>query len=149
MKLEAVIFDCQGVLVDMYTGEASLGIKELLHFFEKNRIKTGIASNLSRAGIDRTLKEVGIEHKFDSISGIDTADFVYKPAPDVFLIAAQNMGAKPENCIGVDDSLDGIQAIISAGMEAVRFVNYETKSDRYTSVSSMSDLLSLINQRIK
>lgn len=44
-----------------------------------------------------------------------------KPAPDLFLLAAQQMGAEPENCLVIEDSLNGIRAGLAAGMEVFRF----------------------------
>ena len=39
-----------------------------------------------------------------------------KPAPDLFLLAAQRMGVSPEECVVIEDSLHGVQAGIAAGM---------------------------------
>ena len=44
-----------------------------------------------------------------------------KPAPDLFLLAAQQMGAEPGNCLVIEDSLNGIRAGLAAGMEVYRF----------------------------
>ncbi len=45
-----------------------------------------------------------------------------KPAPDLFLHAAARMGARPDNCLVIEDSLTGIRAARAAGMEVWRFV---------------------------
>lgn len=42
-----------------------------------------------------------------------------KPAPDLFLFAARNMGAKPADCLVIEDSLAGVQAARAAGMRAI------------------------------
>lgn len=44
-----------------------------------------------------------------------------KPHPDLFLYAAQQMGAAPEQCLVVEDSAPGVLAAASAGMEAFGF----------------------------
>ncbi|MBP7066624.1 HAD family hydrolase [Ferrovibrio sp.] len=44
-----------------------------------------------------------------------------KPAPDLFLFAAQTMGAVPEKCVVVEDSLPGATAGIRAGMQVFAF----------------------------
>ena len=44
-----------------------------------------------------------------------------KPAPDLFLFAAQNMGFKPEDCIVIEDSHLGIQGAKAANMRAIGF----------------------------
>lgn len=45
-----------------------------------------------------------------------------KPAPDLFLYAAQKMGHVPQQCLVIEDSRSGLQAALSAGMEAMHFI---------------------------
>jgi HAD superfamily hydrolase (TIGR01509 family) len=45
-----------------------------------------------------------------------------KPAPDLFLHAAEGMGFGPESCVVIEDSVNGIKAARSAGMRAVGFL---------------------------
>jgi pseudouridine-5'-monophosphatase len=42
-----------------------------------------------------------------------------KPAPDIFLAAAQGLGARPETCLVVEDSPFGVEAAVAAGMRVV------------------------------
>jgi HAD superfamily hydrolase (TIGR01509 family) len=44
-----------------------------------------------------------------------------KPAPDIFLYAAERMGADPEHCLVIEDSLAGIDAAVAARMTAIGF----------------------------
>ena len=44
-----------------------------------------------------------------------------KPAPDLFLFAAQRLGAAPKDCIVVEDSIPGVEAAVAAGMPVVGF----------------------------
>ena len=45
-----------------------------------------------------------------------------KPAPDVFLLAARNMGYDPSDCAVVEDSMPGVLAARAAGMHAYAYV---------------------------
>lgn len=45
-----------------------------------------------------------------------------KPAPDLFLYAAEKMGARPERTLVIEDSLTGIRAGLAAGMTVWRFI---------------------------
>jgi beta-phosphoglucomutase-like phosphatase (HAD superfamily) len=45
-----------------------------------------------------------------------------KPAPDLFLYAAERMGVTPRDCIVVEDSPAGVTAATAAGMTAIGFV---------------------------
>jgi putative hydrolase of the HAD superfamily len=46
-----------------------------------------------------------------------------KPDPIIYLIAAENVQALPENCLYIDDLEDNVEAARTAGMTAVRFEN--------------------------
>lgn len=45
-----------------------------------------------------------------------------KPAPDIFLFAAEKMGVEPANCIVIEDSPLGIEGAVAAGMTAVGYI---------------------------
>lgn len=48
-----------------------------------------------------------------------------KPAPDLFLFAANQTGTKPQNCLVIEDSIPGLTAALSAGMYTVAFIGGE------------------------
>ena len=62
-----------------------------------------------------------MEPRSTSFSVVVTAEEVEhgKPAPDLFLLAAQRMGVAPAHCLVFEDSLLGIEAAERAGMGAV------------------------------
>ena len=51
-----------------------------------------------------------------------------KPAPDIFLYAAQKMGFEPTDCVVVEDSLVGLQAAINASMMPIAFVGCQANN---------------------
>lgn len=77
-----------------------------------------VASGGERADVLETLRLIGLENFFPVII---TADDVTrsKPAPDLFLLAAEKMGIAPEDCLVIEDSLLGVEAADAAGMESV------------------------------
>jgi pseudouridine-5'-monophosphatase len=44
-----------------------------------------------------------------------------KPAPDIFLVAAETLGARPEECVVIEDAPNGVAAALAAGMRVVGF----------------------------
>ena len=67
-----------------------------------------------------------------------------KPAPDVYLAAAERIGIKPTNCLGIEDTKNGAGAVHNAGMVCVGFANPEFPKQDLASadvvVSSFEDL---------
>jgi beta-phosphoglucomutase family hydrolase len=82
------------------------------------RVPLAIATGGQRRIIPRVLERLGIAHFFDALC---TSEDVtnHKPAPDVFLLAAQRIGADPRFCRAYEDTNIGMEAIRAAGMEAV------------------------------
>jgi hypothetical protein len=66
----------------------------------------------------QVLEHLKIRHLFDAVV---TSEMVknQKPAPDIFLEAARRIGVEPQFCRAYEDTDLGLQAIRSAGMEAV------------------------------
>lgn len=80
-----------------------------------------IASGSSTAGLERKPRQVGLFETF--APHIYSAQLVArgKPAPDVFLHAAQAIGVAPENSLAVEDSVNGVTAARAAGMRVIGF----------------------------
>jgi pseudouridine 5'-phosphatase len=54
-----------------------------------------------------------------------------KPAPDIFLAAAQDLGAAPETCVVIEDSPNGLRAALAAGMRVVGFPDPHLERARF------------------
>jgi beta-phosphoglucomutase family hydrolase len=82
------------------------------------RIPMAVASGGTQPIIVQVLEHLKIRHLF---AAVVTSEMVQnqKPAPDIFLEAARRIGVDPKSCRGYEDTDLGIQAIRSAGMEAV------------------------------
>lgn len=94
------------------------GMFELLGFLKENNLKLGIASGTDPDVIKRNMKLVGAVDYFQAFAG--GADVKNgKPAPDVFLLAAERLGVNPENCVIFEDSSNGILAGHRAGMKCI------------------------------
>ena len=75
-----------------------------------------------------------------------------KPAPDLFLLAAERMGARPEACAVVEDSRYGVQAARAAGMDAFAYAGSVTpaamlEGSRTTVFDDMRRLPALLAER--
>ena len=83
-----------------------------------------VASSGAPEKIRFTLEHTGLLHLFEGrmFSGVEVEHG--KPAPDLFLYAAERMGAAPDRCAVVEDTLHGVEAALAAGMTAFGYAWY-------------------------
>lgn len=95
------------------------GVHELLEFLRRKGIRTAVGSAADRIKVNANLAAAGISTELFSaiVSGENVKN--KKPAPDVFLQAAQVMGANPADCIVIEDAVNGIRAAKAAGMKCI------------------------------
>ena len=92
------------------------GVVELFAYLRAKGIKIAIGSASHNA--PALIKAMVLEEYIDYI--VNPSDVKQgKPAPDIFLKAANALGVKPSDCIGVEDAIAGIKAIKTAGMYAI------------------------------
>ena len=103
--------------------KAMEGAEELTHNLKhKYGLKTAIATSSYKDSVDKKLSihKKWIESDFDVIiTGEDKRIKSGKPSPDIFILAANSLGLKPEECIIVEDSINGIKAAMSSGAGVV------------------------------
>jgi len=81
-------------------------------------LAVAVASSSTRARLDRTLVRAGLADAFAvTVAGDEIARG--KPAPDMFLAAAERLGADPARCAVIEDSPPGVAAGLAAGMHTV------------------------------
>ncbi|GGJ46073.1 HAD family hydrolase [Deinococcus roseus] len=79
-----------------------------------------VASGSHLTRIQQSLQLTGLTEFFQHIFSIDQVKHG-KPAPDLFLLAAETLGYRPENCLVIEDSITGVQAAVAAGMPVLGF----------------------------
>jgi HAD superfamily hydrolase (TIGR01509 family) len=100
---------------------AGWGEQGILEALDQIELPTCVASSGTHDHLRYTLGLTGL---YDRFAGrIFSAEDVPngKPAPDLFLHAAERMGAEPAGCVVVEDSRAGVQAARAAGMRALAF----------------------------
>lgn len=96
------------------------GMHEILDLFRKHHYKMAIASSSRRLQIENNLRLSHIEQYFDAtVSGRDDGIRNGKPAPDIFLKAADKIGLSPEECYVFEDAYNGIRAAAAAGARPI------------------------------
>lgn len=98
------------------------GIRKLLAELKSSGMRIGLASSSSREFIEFILNKLEVIEFFEVIiSGEEVAKS--KPAPDIFLKAAEALNVEPSNCLVIEDSGHGVKAAKLAKMRCIGFYN--------------------------
>lgn len=90
------------------------GVPEILEYFRGQGVKMAVASSSFKNQIQANLTKSGLAEYFDEvISGTELKRG--KPAPDIFIHAAECLGYAPDECYVFEDSANGIRAGHAAG----------------------------------
>lgn len=98
----------------------------LLLQLKSKGVKVGLVTSSDEVKVRRALSELKLEGVFDTIV---TADRILKgkPDPSCYLLAAQDLGVNPADCLVFEDSFVGIQAATDAGMRVIGLATTNTE----------------------
>lgn len=99
--------------------EAFPGVYALLNSCRAASLLIAVASSADKIKVTANLQKIGLPVKFwDTVVwGEDVKN--KKPAPDIFLLAANKLGVNPNECTVVEDAVNGVQAAQAAGMRCI------------------------------
>lgn len=84
--------------------------------------RMALASGSLHPVIDAVLDMKGLRSHFQAV--VSSSDVAHgKPAPDIFLRAAEEIGVDPDLCVVIEDSVHGVTAAKAAGMTAIAITN--------------------------
>ncbi len=124
------------------------GVIELLQWLKENHIRAAIATATDMERTNRYLKMLGIHEYFDQlISATMVAEG--KPSPDIYLYACEQLGRKPQECIAVEDSPNGVLSAYRAGCKVVMVPDQtapdeELQSKLFACVETLTDIQELL-----
>lgn len=123
------------------------GLKELLSLLKKKKVRCAVVSCSHRVRVMPCMEHSGLGEAFDLIiTGEEVTNG--KPAPDAYLIAAAKLGVAPDECLVLEDSVNGGNAGLAAGMDVALIPDLimptEAEKERFTYVkSSLFDVIPL------
>lgn len=94
------------------------GLLELLDFLDEQGLPKAVGSSSRRRTVERMVSSAGLSSRFSALAGGDEV-LHGKPAPDIFLLAAQRLGVPAAECLVLEDSEPGAQAARAAGMTPI------------------------------
>ena len=139
-------------LMDAYVAEHGIppkpGIYELLDYMDANNIPGAITSSSPMEFIQQHLSSVNLLHRFRKLcSGHAIPNG--KPAPDIYLLGAKELGLDPSECLAMEDSPTGILSAYRAGCLPVMIPdldqpNEDTQKLLFAKADSLSDVISIL-----
>ena len=133
-----------------YGLEKKPGVEETLRFLRAKGIKTAVATATALDITKSHLTTIGVCDLFDSIVSAKNVEHG-KPEPDVYLYACEQIGERPQDCMAVEDSPNGIMAAYRAGLRTVMVPDLTQPDEEltkylYACVNSLSDLCELVDK---
>ena len=107
------------------------GVAEMLAALRDAGIPFAVASNSERGNLEKKLRHTGLYDFF--VPHVYSRDDVVnpKPAPDLYLYAADKLGGfAPHECLVVEDSVTGTMAGVAAAMRVIGFIGEDHRVDR-------------------
>jgi beta-phosphoglucomutase len=104
------------------------GIPELIDYLVTHEYGLAIASSANPMRIKLILDKIKLEHSFPIIVDGDSYEHS-KPAPDCFLLAAEQLGVAPQDCIVIEDSTNGVQAANAAHIRCIGYAGSDHNED--------------------
>lgn len=113
----------------LYEVKAKPGAKEFMKFLKQKGVKIGCATSNEKSLARAALQPHGLLECVDSLR---TACEVAKgkPAPDIYLKVAEDLGVAPENCLVFEDIPNGMRAGKAAGMTVIGVADEHSKDDK-------------------
>ena len=108
-------------VVDMWRTqrlELMAGVEEILAFFKSAGVAMAVASSAPVAVIEENLSRANLRGCFEVLIGGDLVTRS-KPAPDIFLLAAERLNLPASDCYIFEDSFNGIRAAAASGGVAI------------------------------
>ena len=109
-------------LMDRYVAangiEAKAGALTLLQWLRANGYRVALATATPVERATHYLEQVGLLPYFDEICSARQVAHG-KPAPDIYLYAAERLGLRPEDCLALEDSPNGVRSAHAAGCKTV------------------------------
>lgn len=114
------------------------GVTELVDKLSENKFKLAVASSSNMDAVEASLKAITLEKYFDAVVSGQYVK-LSKPEPDIFLYAANKLGVKPEECLVVEDSHNGVLAANRAGMKCLGYISEHSGNQDLSSADLITD----------
>lgn len=128
-------------------------LRDAVEVLQARGHRMAVASQSSLARVQFSLEVTGLSPLFGNHVYVSSMVPRPKPAPDIYLHAAQALGAAPADCVVVEDSPAGAAAARAAGMSVIGYAPGRTReamaASGATTIRSMSELVDTVDRLLQ
>lgn len=145
-SVKEIVEQRKNILIEIYNNELKVfpGIINLLEEVRTKGYKTGLATGSPESVINFVVEKFGLQDFFSVIVSGDSAT-EGKPSPEIYLTTAEKLGSTPENCIAIEDSVNGVLSVKNAGMYCIAVPHPELDIQLYRTADFIYENISRIN----
>lgn len=120
----------------------SPGAETFLDYLKENNIPMTIATMSEWDNVEFYIKEFNLARWFDLDKIVySNGKIPGKPAPDIYEIAAKNIGLAPKDCIVVEDAISGIDSAYAAKIGKIIAIASVESDDLYKSIPYVDEII--------
>ncbi len=127
--------------------QARAGLYPLLDDLAARGLPLGVGTSGHRQYVTLALATLGIADRFGAVATGDEVAWG-KPAPDIYLLAAERLGVPSAHCLALDDAPPGVASACAAGMVGVAVPNPHTAGLEFPSAHSILNSLDEVRERL-
>ena len=136
--------------IDEHGVEPKPGMHELLGGLRRRGLRIGLATATDEPRARKYLRLVGAEGYFDAVTCASMVAPHGKPEPDIYLLAAERTGVRPEEAMAVEDAPSGIRSAHAAGLFTVMVPDQDQPDESLRAlcdavVPSLLDVMPLVD----
>lgn len=124
------------------------GVDVLAKRLHADKFKLAVASSSAKQRIDIVVDMFKLREYFAAIISGEAIKRS-KPAPDIFLFAAKNLGLLPEECVVIEDSTNGVAAAKAAGMKCIGYNNPSSVNQDISRADLIIDRFAELNNHLE
>ena len=129
-------------LIDKENFKLAPGAIEFLDYLKENNIPRTIATMSEWDNVEFYIKEFDLPRWFDVDKIVySNGKIPGKPAPDIFMIAADKIGLNPKDCVVIEDAIAGINSAKSAGIGKIIAIASMEPVEYYQKIDGVSEII--------
>jgi len=125
-------------IIDMVRvrGNPKEGVEEVMEFVKLQGLKPALASSSPYPIIEAVVDKFNLREKLDVIYSAEEEEFG-KPHPGVYITTARKLQVLPEECLAIEDSLNGVLSAKAAKMKCIAVPEGAARNDRRFAIADV------------